>query len=576
MHFLSGLHHKLTALPPKVRPSFWRGASNRLASKYLWLSLLVALIPLVGFASLYDAYFSQLVTRLTEEQLATRMAATQNEFRVFIRERKYELETLSDQFDQPALFENQGRQALSAELENLLRLQMDQRTIYGVVFFDRNDRISWTFPEGLHLEPGPLGKGIQFEGAELVGPSPHSFDHPAWVILRKPESTGTTGEQRGSVGLILRFNSLTEILRNLDQGSAYRVLLRVNDGRVYDVVGQLVKEPVFAHHRLPLLPGWWLYLMQDRELVMSPVERMRYWLILLMGCAVAGLLSLYLSISRRLNRQTGSLIESVEKVAQGDLDTPVTAAEGMEMQRLTQAIEQMRHQLKTFIRSRLETDRQATLGQLAAGLAHDIRNPLTTIRTTIVALSRREKSPDNREMLELVEGEIDRVNEVIEDLLNFARPRQPHAEHIAVEELLSSISTLVSASARQQGVSIDIACPHGLTLWADGGHVRQILMNIILNALDSMSTDGGTIRLDATTAGDEILIAVTDQGQGIPEEVLSHVMEPFFTTKSAGTGLGLAISNVLLRSNAGRMAVISNPGQGTTIQVFLPASTGQE
>jgi len=554
----------------------WVFSSNRLASKYLWLSLIVALVPLVGFASLYDAYFSQLVTRLTEEQLATRMSATQNEFRVFIRERKYELDTLADQFDKTTLFEHNGRQALSPELENLLRLQMDQRTIYGVVFFDDNDQISWTFPEGLPTKPGPLGNGIEFEGAELIGPSPHSIDHPAWVILRKSVPQHASNQHAGGIGLVLRFNSLTEILRNLDNVSAYRVLLRVSDGRVYDVVGQLIEENIIANHRLTLLPGWWLYLMQDRELVMSPAERMRYWLILLMGCAVAGLLWLYMSISQRLNRQTGSLIESVEKVAQGDLDTPVTAAQSVEMHRLTQAIEQMRHQLKTFIRSRLETDRQATLGQLAAGLAHDIRNPLTTIHTTIAALARREKNLDNREMLELVQGEINRVNEVIEDLLNFARPRDPLAEQIAVDELLSGIVALVGASARQQQVVIDTHCPKGLLLWADAGHVRQILMNFILNALEAMPVNGGTIRLEATQVDNEIMLAVIDQGQGIPDDILVHVMEPFFTTKNSGTGLGLAISNVLLRSNGGRMEVRSHAGRGTTIHMFLPAARMQE
>ncbi len=544
--------------------------TNRLSTKYLWLSLLVALIPLVGFAGLYDSYFSSLVTRLTQEQLATRMAATQNEFRVFIRERKYELEALADQFDSPLFFLTTGRQKISEELESLLRLQVDARSVYGVVFFDPNGEVAWTFPAEQPITSTSLANSYQFEGTQLLGPTLHSIDRPASVILRKSLALDGPTKKQGNVGLIIRFNSFTEILRGLDQSSAFRVLLQAGDGKTYDVVGQPASIANTPTQQLTLLPGWALHIIQDRELVMSPMERMRYWLIFLMACTVAGLFWLHMSVSRRLNRQVDTLINSVEEVALGNLDSPVTHAKGIEMRRLTLAIERMRLQLKTFIRSTLEIERRATLGQLAAGLAHDIRNPLTTIRTTVVALSRREKDPENKEMMGIVEEEIDRVNEVLENLLNFARPSAPQAKKIQASELLNSIVILITAAARNQGISISVDCSSTLTLWSDAGHIRQVLMNLLLNALEAMSVKGSSIQLQAIQIDHEIALCVSDDGQGMSQETKTHIMEPFFTTKPAGTGLGLAICGTLIKNNGGRMEIQSRLEQGTTVTVYLP------
>lgn len=548
-------------------------SKNRLATKYLWLSLIVALVPLVGFASLYDTYFSQLVSRLTEQQLSTPMAAKQNEFRVFLRERKYELQALADQFDNPDFYTPKGRYVISSELESLLRLQVDTRSVYGVVFFDKKGQVVWTFPEEQTVKPASLIYSHSFEDAELIGPSAYSIERPSSVILRQSGKLESGAEKSGSIGLILRFNSLTEVFRGLGHRGSVQVLLQAGDGNMYDVVGQPSPAISSSTQQRRLLPGWVLHVIQDPELVMTPMEGMRYWLLFLMVCTVAGLLWLHMSISRRLNRQVESLIDSVEKVALGNLEAPVTIVQGVEVHRLTQAIERMRLQLKAFIRSTLAIERQATLGQLAAGLAHDIRNPLTTIRTTIVALSRREKNPESREMMGLVEEEIDRVNDVLENLLNFARPRDPHATRLDTAELLDSIVTLVGASARNQGIKLRVDSVDSLVIWADEGHIRQILMNLILNALEAMSVKGSTIWLRAVQSANEIKVSVSDDGQGMPDDIQAQIMEPFYTTKPAGTGLGLAICATLAKSNGGRLMIESIDSSGTTVTVFLPAAS---
>lgn len=552
-------------------------SSKRLTTKYLWLSLIVAVIPLLGFASLYDSYFSQLVARLTEEQLATRIAATSNEFRVFLRERKFELDALADQFDNPDLFTPEGYKLMSPELESLLRLQVDASSVYGIVFYDKAGQVAWTFPQNQTIPSASSTHLVEFEGAELIGPTPPSVAKPASIVLRQKPLSSDSDDQHinnplGRIGLIVRFNSITEILRRLDQSSTFRVFIQAGEQNIYDVVGQPVTLTTPPTQYQTLLPGWSLNIIQSPNLLLTSLERMRYWLILMMSCTIAAVLWLYMSISKRLTRQVESLIQSVEKVAQGDLDTPVTVIPGMETNRLTHAIEQMRLQLKTFIRATLKIERQATLGQLAAGLAHDIRNPLTTIRTTVVALSRRESNPENKEMMSVIEEEIDRVNNVIEHLLNYARPRDPHAERIDAEALLTSVSTLVGASARNMNVQLSVECEQPLSLWADEGHVRQILMNLVINSLQAMSVRGSHIRLKAAGHENQVELSVTDDGQGMAEEVKNKIMEPFFTTKSAGTGLGLATCSSLVNSNGGTMIIDSTEGAGTSVILLFPAA----
>lgn len=564
----------------QTKPALRNLVRNRLTTKYLWWSLLVALIPLLGFASLYDSYFSSLVTRITQEQLATRMAATQNEFRVFIRERTYELEALADQLDNPQFYQLNGREYLSPELESLLRLQVDASSVYAVAFFSESGELAWTFPEAQSI--ATTQNSFPFEDLELIGPTDYTTNRPASVVLRKTKFNSQQG--KGSIGLVLRFNSLTEIMRNLDHSSTYRVLLQIAQGKAYDVVGQPVNINHKSTQQVALLAGWSLHVIQDQQWVISPAERMRYWLIFLMVCTIGGLFWLHMSISRRLNRQVETLIESVEQVAQGNLETPVTHVKGIEMRRLTLAIERMRLQLKSFIRSTLDIERRATLGQLSAGLAHDIRNPLTTIRTTVDALARREKDPENKEMMGIVEEEIDRVNEVLENLLNFARPREPQASAIDGLDLLNSIAVLVGASARNQGVSIsvnrtvdNIGQEQGkLVLWADEGHLRQVLMNLVLNALEAMSLTGSHIELQVWRVKREIALQVKDNGHGMSAQTQAHILEPFYTTKAAGTGLGLAICGTLIESNGGRMDIQSQINIGTTVTVFMPMSVNRK
>jgi len=550
-------------------------SSARLSSQYLWMSILVAILPLLIFSALYDAYTSQLINRITEEQLATRMTAVQNEFRVYLRERQHELQSLTDQLDTPEIFTPEGQHLISSELEDLLRLQLDYRTLHGIAFFDDQKQLIWTFPDQALRHIEQLDESTPttsvFDQTELIGPTPHSWARPSVLILQMPVNSHTLKDAKpGYIGLILRFNTLTAFMDGVIQGGIYQPLLKVADGRYFDIVGQPV-QPSDAHFHHPIIQNWSLHLVQNQALVASPSENMRQWLILMVVGTAAGLLVLHFYLSNRLNKQVDTLVSHVEQVASGDLDTPLPPSMAtQETARLNQAIDRMRGQLKQMIHSSLEMEKLASLGQVAAGLAHDIRNPLTTIRTSIQALARRESREDHREILHMVEEEIDRVDDVIENLLNYTRPHPPHAESIPVKMLFDSLLALVEAAARRQNITVTNHCQTDLILWADYGQVRQILLNLILNAIQAMISTGNQIQLCAQQDGQFVKISVKDNGPGIPAEHLNRITEPFFTTKPAGTGLGLAICQVLATQNQGQFSIDSNVEHGTDAHLYLP------
>jgi signal transduction histidine kinase len=558
--------------PLKGLIKLFKRQNKRLSNRYLLLSLVVALVPLLVFSGLYDIYLNQLVIKISSEQLSTRVATVQNEFQANLRERLYQLDVLADELDNPQIYTLDGAQSLSSELQTLLRIQTDLQNVYGIAFFDEHKQYLWSFPEYAYsqnrYDQSLIYPVTQFEDAGIYGPENYSFDRPSSVLLLKQINTSSFAiEHAPYIGIILRFNSLASIPKILGVDGIYTPLLDVPGDRLFDIVGQPVDKDTSINTSYDLLPNWSLKLRQNKDLSSPPSAEMRYWLILLVLFTAAGLLLLHWYISKRLNRQLDKLIDRVESIAAGDLDSPVPLQPGTELKRLTLAIDRMRLQLHHVIQASVEMERQASLGQLAAGLAHDIRNPLTIIRMTIQTLIKRESNPQHNEMLVMVEEEIERVNRVIENLLNFARPTQPKLEKISLIELLEGIRALVNASARKQNVGITLDCDPLLEITADLSHIRQILMNLILNAIQAMPTEGGQITLLGSKKDGQIILSVIDNGKGIPTSLMPRVSEPFFTTKSAGTGLGLAICHVLAKSNHAELSIESQESAGTKVQL---------
>ena len=229
-----------------------------------------------------------------------------------------------------------------------------------------------------------------------------------------------------------------------------------------------------------------------------------------------------------------------------------------------------------------QKEKLALLGTLAAGVAHEVRNPLTAIKVRLHSLERvLLENASTDEDLSVIHNEISRLEDFVGDFLGFARPAAPRMQPFAVAGLFAQVHRLLSSQIEAAGIRWHIEVSPEVCLLADGQQIEQVLINLIQNAVENTER-GGTITLRAehrqphppsgTTAA--IVLAVADTGKGIPPETAARIFEPFFSTKKNGTGLGLSIAARIVEAHGGSLQYRTEPGHGTTFSILLPNTGG--
>ncbi|MEE8319471.1 MAG: ATP-binding protein, partial [bacterium] len=221
-------------------------------------------------------------------------------------------------------------------------------------------------------------------------------------------------------------------------------------------------------------------------------------------------------------------------------------------------------------------DRLAALGTLAAGLAHEIKNPLTAIRTFVQLMPERHGRPDFLEKFNrTVPRELDRVNNLLEDLLDLVRTPTLNISRVHVADCVGHVLETLEPEIEKRGVVVDLAIDADIQpVSADAEYLSRAIFNIVLNAVQAMP-QGGTLGISSevrNVPGEEktVLINISDDGFGIPEEHLDQIFNPFFTDKEGGTGLGLAVTNKIIEDQDGSITVRSERGKGTDFTISLP------
>ena len=222
----------------------------------------------------------------------------------------------------------------------------------------------------------------------------------------------------------------------------------------------------------------------------------------------------------------------------------------------------------------LQSERLSALGNLAAAVAHEVRNPLNAISMGLQRLKTEFQPTDDRDqyshLTELMLGEVHRLNTIVEQFLSLARPVEIKAEALPLPEVLKELAALEDGDAKRSKVKIRIVAAHNLPpLKADPAHLTQVLLNLMLNGLQAMP-EGGTLTLEAKLSNNNFIIAVTDTGTGIAAEHERRIFEPYFTTKAKGTGLGLAISRRIIEAHGGTLTAANQPGAGCRFEISLP------
>ncbi|WP_165898452.1 ATP-binding protein [Tumebacillus sp. BK434] len=220
----------------------------------------------------------------------------------------------------------------------------------------------------------------------------------------------------------------------------------------------------------------------------------------------------------------------------------------------------------------MRNEKFALIGQFAAGIAHEIRNPLTTVFGFLQLFASKSVQPDNFHDLtvKLLIPELDRANTILSDFLMVSRPQAPQRQSVCTETFLADVLRLVESEANLRGVMLEVEVPDDLPrLNLDVQQMKQVFLNLCKNAFD-VTPPGGTLMLRVKVENQAVVFEVIDEGPGILAEDLSHIFEPFYTTKEHGTGLGLPISHRIIEGHGGMLTVRSTEGVGTTFAIGIP------
>lgn len=213
--------------------------------------------------------------------------------------------------------------------------------------------------------------------------------------------------------------------------------------------------------------------------------------------------------------------------------------------------------------------RMAALGKMAAGIAHEIRNPLGTLRGFAQFFGTKAESDDEKKYADLMVSEVDRLNQTVSGLLQFARPREPQLQHFLLDDLFGKVMTLMKSDFANKDLIFNCRPETDIRLHADPDLLLQVLMNLLKNSINATEA-GNEISLTAGREEGVYRISVSDTGRGMSEQERERMFDPFFTTGKTGTGLGLAVSHQIIEQHNGSFEIQTAEGKGTTITILLP------
>jgi two-component system NtrC family sensor kinase len=310
----------------------------------------------------------------------------------------------------------------------------------------------------------------------------------------------------------------------------------------------------------------------------------RFFLIMVSITTIASLVLLFF-LSRMILKPIDHIVAMSRRVIGGDLSARVGICPPGEMgvlckaiDHMADAVDQRERLLEEAARQQIgQSEKMASIGRLAAGIAHEINNPLTGVLTHAHMLrKKRDLEDQQKEDLDVVIRETSRVRDIVRGLLDFARQSHADMEPLDVNEVIRQTMLLLRSQKEFKKVTIEEDLAQGIPLVkGDKNQLQQVFLNLALNACEAMPV-GGTLSVETSTAQDKVSVSVSDSGCGISPEDLGKIFDPFYTTKPVGkgTGLGLSVSYGIVEQHGGRIEVASNVGTGTTFTVILPVDKG--
>lgn len=350
----------------------------------------------------------------------------------------------------------------------------------------------------------------------------------------------------------------------------------------FKVALSIAAVAIFSFVLLQIPIVWWSF--QDG----SGPEAWRRYLVFSVIAALVPNLVLVALIVRSISRPVRQITSAAVQVAGGEYGAQVDVHSNDEIGLLATSFNEMSTKMATDIdqlrrlnEHLIRTEKLAAAGTLAAGVAHEVNNPLASISSLIQILQARPGvDQETEEMLRLISTQITRITQVTRDMMEFARARPSQRSRQDLREVIEAALRLARFDKQFQRLTVTTNfAPQAPLVRVDADQIQQVVLNLLLNARDAMP-DGGTLGVvtKCEPGADELIMEIADDGTGIPVEDVGKIFDPFFTTKAAGqgTGLGLAVCYGIVSAHGGRIEAASNNGRGTVIRITLPVETVTE
>ncbi|NWF94480.1 MAG: HAMP domain-containing protein [Syntrophaceae bacterium] len=374
----------------------------------------------------------------------------------------------------------------------------------------------------------------------------------------------------------------------------------------YEEFGRHQKVSVFSY-TFPLKDGrgrniGGVSILQRTSFLEEDIRKAKWSIFITIFVLIGGTVGLVLLGTRRwISIPISKLVAGIENLAKGDLDTRIDSGGGDELSELARAFNRMASDLKDaqeriiqeadakleLERSLRQSEKLATIGQLASGLAHEIGTPLNIIGGRAeLAKKRLGDKEEAYRSLEIIGEQAERITKIIQQLLGFIRKKKPEQIPLDIRAVLEKTLDFLDHQIHKQRVKVTKAVREGLPfVQGDSDQLQQVFLNLILNAIQSMP-GGGVLRLSASTKEiskkdvedgkrQYVEVCIEDTGLGMEKEVIQNIFNPFFTTKDTGTGLGLMVSQGIVQDHEGWIDVESQLGKGSVFKVYLPCYEGE-
>ena len=474
----------------------------------------------------------------------------------------------------------------------VLRLsQMEPGTLHHILLPQSRQH------QGQEVEPTlmdavvPLAQGEQVVGYLAVSPGGRGVDRifefnaslPAGRLLvaevhpDSPSRNGMVLYDDRSEQRFARWWTLPTTLGDIGQATLHEAVLHRPFGTVPDDPHTLFVE----YYPYPdQLVSWVVALRAEPRVFSEPFQRIRHAIWLFIGIALLLALLLIPVSSRVIARPVCQLARRLKDYADGQHALRLTPRGPREIRELGTSFNYMADTLDAAREARdrardkaLQSARLASIGEMAAGIGHEINSPLNNILTLTKLMERELDDPERlRSDIEALRDEALRASETVRGILNFARQVPPAFTEFEVRDWLAESVRIVGERAREAGVGIAVHCPEGLPVRGDRNLLQQALGNLVLNAVQA-SPAGGVVDVQGALDDDGVLVTVTDQGAGIEPRRLDRVFDPFFTTKAVGegSGLGLSVTLGIIEHHGGTLTIVNNAEGGVTATITLPA-----